>query len=921
MDSTFLHGVLALVSWVFDWHSGLLVLVLLVAVIAVYVNLSDRITALERRLRREEQRMPAQVPQPNPLEDVVPGDLMPGEAPEVEAVTSSTEHAGVPVTATRDPWQERADGAAVTDPFAEPARPRSPDVAPRPAQPAEIPDRGLAPNAPSPSRSIGLAAGLFSSGNWLVRSGLLVLFIGVGFLLKFAAEHSVFPLQLRLAGVGGAGLAMVIVGLRLAPTRRAYALALQGGGVGLIYLTLYASFALYGLLRADVAFAALFLVVVVAGSLAHRQQSQVLAVFAAIGGFSAPLLASTGTGSHVLLFAYYAVLNVGVLGLALVHAWRVLNLSGFVATFAVGAMWGHQFYAPEHFASVEPFLVLFFAMYLGIAIAFAASRSLRLQDPLDSTLVFGPPLVAFGLQSQLLDDSEYGLAFTAICLALVYAIIAWLAARRATHQLCVLTEAFAALAIGFATLAVPLLFDARWSSAAWALEGAALMWVGWRQNRPLARLAGALLQLLAGLVFFKHGLFSTDWHTGNWLGTMMLAVAGILSSIVLFRSPDDRADAVTSVLRVALAVWGLFWWFGGGFVQIEQSVSQASTVGISLLFVATSTLALEWLSTRQHWPPGRHAASSLPLVLVVLALVAASSVDHPFSSMAAIGWPLAICAFVFILRLRGDRCDRLDDAAHLMILWLTIGLLSWEFMWQCKRWLPVLASAHSAIWLVVPGASIVWMIRAKRLAAWPVASREVLYVCVGCGPVVAVMAVVVLFLSVREPGPASEALYLPILNPTDLLSACALVALAKWWHAAQQRGASAWRVIAGMGIGVVFVWLNGVLLRAVHFQAGVPWEFSAQLDSALVQASMSVLWASTALLAMVFGSRWVRRSVWMIGASLMLAVILKLLLVDLSSSGTIERIVSFICVGLLLMLVGYLAPVPPRRQGVREEIT
>ena len=340
-----------------------------------------------------------------------------------------------------------------------------------------------------------------------------------------------------------------------------------------------------------------------------------------------------------------------------------------------------------------------------------------------------------------------------------------------------------------------------------------------------------------------------------------------------------------------------------------------------MLFVAISALVLEWLSARQDWPPGHHSASILPLALVVLALVTASSVDHPLSSMAAIGWPFAICAFVLILLLRGERRDWFDDAAHLMIFWLSVGLLSWEFVWQCERWLPVFAGARSAVWLVVPGASIVWMIRAKRLVAWPVASREVLYLSVGCAPVVAVMAVVVLLLSVRDPGPAWAAVYLPILNPTDLLSAGALVAMVKWWYAAQQDGAGAWRAFAVVGAGVVFVWLNGVLLRAVHYQAGVPWEISAQLDSALVQASMSVLWASTALLAMVLGSRWTRRGVWMIGAGLMLAVILKLLLVDLSSSGTIERIVSFICVGLLLMLVGYLAPVPPRDQGASEKIT
>ncbi|MBC8119662.1 MAG: DUF2339 domain-containing protein, partial [Burkholderiaceae bacterium] len=47
------------------------------------------------------------------------------------------------------------------------------------------------------------------------------------------------------------------------------------------------------------------------------------------------------------------------------------------------------------------------------------------------------------------------------------------------------------------------------------------------------------------------------------------------------------------------------------------------------------------------------------------------------------------------------------------------------------------------------------------------------------------------------------------------------------------------------------------------------------------------------------------------------AVVVKLFFVDLSAQGTIERIVSFVGVGLLIMLIGYLAPVPPAAARVQ----
>ena len=88
----------------------------------------------------------------------------------------------------------------------------------------------------------------------------------------------------------------------------------------------------------------------------------------------APELASIGSGSHVVLFSYYAVLNCGVLGIARYRAWRELNLVGFAGTFIVGALWGSRFYRPDYLLTVEPFLVLFFLIYALLPVLCARSE-------------------------------------------------------------------------------------------------------------------------------------------------------------------------------------------------------------------------------------------------------------------------------------------------------------------------------------------------------------------------------------------------------------------------------------------------------------------------------------------------------------------------------------------------------------------
>jgi uncharacterized membrane protein len=49
----------------------------------------------------------------------------------------------------------------------------------------------------------------------------------------------------------------------------------------------------------------------------------------------------------------------------------------------------------------------------------------------------------------------------------------------------------------------------------------------------------------------------------------------------------------------------------------------------------------------------------------------------------------------------------------------------------------------------------------------------------------------------------------------------------------------------------------------------------------------------------------------LISATLLGVTVVKLFFVDLGEIGTVARIVSFITVGILMLVIGYLAPTPP----------
>ena len=204
---------------------------------------------------------------------------------------------------------------------------------------------------------------------------------------------------------------------------------------------------------------------------------------------------------------------------------------------------------------------------------------------------------------------EYGLAVSAVVLALLYIGMATFLYRSQRESLRVLVEAQLALSVAFVTVAVPLALDARWTSAAWALQGAALVWLAFRQQRKLALLAGVALQALSGVAYVEQSPVAAEWPilNGYCLGALMLALAGFFSSRLFDPARDGRAqhpslpDWLAKLLSIALLVWASGWWLFGGLTEIERHVG-ANELAAALVFASTTTLLAMTLAVRVAWP-------------------------------------------------------------------------------------------------------------------------------------------------------------------------------------------------------------------------------------------------------------------------------------------------------------------------------
>ena len=1020
----------------------------------------------------------------------------------------------------------------------------------------DVPSTRVEPQKPDKPSFISELAGKIANGIWrwitdgnvFVRVGIIILFMGMTFLIRYAIGENLIPIEFRLAAVAATAIALLAWGWLQRQKRRNFALVVQGGGIGLLYLTIFAGFSLYHILPSTPAFILLFAVVVLAAILAILQDAKPLALFATVGGFLAPVLTSSGSNNYIGLFSYYTVLNIGIFSIAWFKSWRILNFLGFVFTFAISGIWGALSYKPEFFSTTEPFLIIFFLLYVAIAVLFAYRRAPLFNDYVDSSLIFGTPLLAFGMQCALVNDFEYGIAISAFSLAGFYLTLTYLLWEKFGAQFRLLCETFLSLGVIFATLAIPFAIDGSLTGATWAIEGAGILWVSIQQKQKYRRLFGAGLIFAAGIIIAYELLLSSNAQSviyqyaflnSAFMGSTLIAIAASCASWLLSRDFEGKLGmeiklgygllayalftllagfeyqiiefdlykshgnslavlSILSGLSYLIAAKKLNWvlghWVSLGFINLIVPAALLSLlyqtqlaanygylvwplagianfyilnqtksiinpkVSLPAHFVASALLAglLFWegiwqlllgysllaiafnlLGDRLNWGYIK-ACALIFLPVLVLCSIAAIIIDGNLVDLSSIGsdfswpfapgavlWPFGFAAYFYLLFGNRDEGYQYISELHYAGALLIAGLLLWlglwplllgatalcglgYFLWRQYSWLemrvistallpvmvlvPVIGIAASnydpfklpafnldmspiegigfVLWLLAFAALyliywlsdreekpahgilhaialllLTWLVTWKMswfaldlvsfynawhlillpvatliairsilsAAKWPYNAHKESYHQFALIPL-AGATVVWSFLQLNSSASSLPLPWLPVLNPIDIMQAVIIMGWIWKGRVVIDRLPGEWSVkpcILGL-LGFMFLWINVDLLRAIHHWVGIEWDFSALVTADISQTSLSILWALLGLVVTFYATRKAKRQLWLYGATLLGVVILKLFLIDLSAQETIERIVSFTGVGLLLTLVGYLSPLPPR---------
>ena len=789
----------------------------------------------------------------------------------------------------------------------------APEVPPVAQAPVTPPPAPPPPAPPQPSAFIQWLTG----GNPLAKLGIVLLFFGIAYLVRYAAEHDLISIELRLSAAAIIALGLLAVGWRLRKRSPVYALTLQGGAIGGLYLTSFAAFKIYELLPHGFVFGLLVIICAASVALAVLQRAQALALLASLGGYLAPILLSTGTGDHVALFSYYALLSAGILAISVWQAWRALNLVGFFFTFGIGAVWGAARYEPSLYTACQFFLALNVLIYGVLAVLMALRHGdSREAAIVDGSLAFGTPLVGFGLQVGLTSHWEYGPALSALAFGALYLPLSWFTLRRWPERGRRLVLTFLALGAGFVTLAIPLALSARWTSMAWALEGLGVLWVGRTQGQRRITWTGTLVLVLAGVSGWIAVTEGVDTPT-YLMVTATLSLSWLGAAFLWQRATDEDGHRGISLLFLVVSVSAWLMFITGGSDRLIESTEIA--LRVALAAVSISALIWQLLGARLQWRALSESAFVLwPVMFIALALQLFTD-GHPLGHGAwALTWVLALgIAWQILRQVRTIAPASKRGIVHVVLWWLAFAVIATDVHWRLDRYQWGAEEWAIAGVLVVCGLFVLVVTQMSKRGHWAVRAYPEAYWLGALAPPAFVAGLLLVTGNLLD-GRVPDLPYIPLLNVLEEPALFVLLISAVWY-----RGVAAFlhrdfaTVLPAMLIALAVWWANGILVRTLAFVGSVSWSYDALWASAFIQTSVALAWTIVALVCMWMAARNGRRVLWFVGAVALAVVVAKLFLVDSARTTGLGRAVAFIGVALLILLIGYVAPLPPRER--REE--
>ena len=571
----------------------------LLAVLAVVLAIITPILAISAfvRVQRLAERLRA-----SPLDKVM--DRLSALEQHLAAIEKQLTSRESPATPPREPTGAPArvmlPQETVTTPSSQtpPASPGPLEKIPRPrvAAPEHLPNPFAAPPlyASQAKSTSSLDWETIIGGRWLNRIGIVALIGATTFFLKYAFDNNWIGPRGRVA-IG------ILLGAAMLPwsqwlLRQGYSYfseGIAGLGAAVMYLSLWAGCHYYTLYSRGVGFYAMLVVTAGMAAVALGRNSQRIALLSLVGGFLTPILVSSGKDEQVVLFSYLLTLGLGLLMMELRRNWRSLTPVSFV--FSVIYFWGwyEKFYEPPKLERTLVFATLFLLLYALVPILRAVRSSSV--DELDFLLGLANSFAYFVALYVMLWPKDRGpLTLLALALSAGHVTVALVIPPPKSGESPMMRFLYAGLALTFATLAIPLRLDGKWITLAFSVEGAVLVWTGFRSAMAGLRGAGYLLVTISAVRLLVFPLPARQFLLNERFATYAVLIACLAAVISSARKQLSSVSSEERGLLGFLAVAGNFFALFSLSLELWDYFGRQSGLGIDSRLAQHLSLSLLW---------------------------------------------------------------------------------------------------------------------------------------------------------------------------------------------------------------------------------------------------------------------------------------------------------------------------------------
>lgn len=442
------------------------------------------------------------------------------------------------------------------------------------------------------------------AGRWFNRIGIVALLIAVSYFLKFAFDNNWIGQSGRVAiGVLLGALMLPWSQWLLGKGYTYFSEGIAALGEATLFLSVWAGCQYYTLYSRDVGFVAMIAITAVMAAVAIGRDSQRIAVLSLLGGLLTPVLASSGKDQQVVLFTYLLLLCGGALVIASKKDWKSLAPIAFVGTQIY--FWG---WYSEFFHSTSPlertvlFATLFYLLYSALPIA-KALRGVAAGELDVAMILLNSFAYSVALFILMWPTNKWPLTLLFLALAAGHVAIARLLPVAAGGGLALARLLFAGLALTFLTLAIPIRLEGNWITLSFSLEGAILVWTGFRAGSNFLRQAGYLLLGISALRLLflppAGGQFLFNARFGAYV--VMIACFGLaLWAARTYKTHVEGQEQIEiGIFAVAINVYALialsveFWdYFGRTSTGVDGALAQH--LSLSILWTAYASGLLFW---------------------------------------------------------------------------------------------------------------------------------------------------------------------------------------------------------------------------------------------------------------------------------------------------------------------------------------